>query len=58
MLRDWGSEMEGFMAGIFVGLVMGVLIYTFALSGEDETCQRENNVYKCERVYIPVKGED
>ena len=24
---------------------------------ELEKCQRENNVYKCERVYIPVEGE-
>ena len=38
-----------FLVVIFVGWLQ--------LHSERTDCQRENNVYKCERVYIPVEGE-
>ena len=49
--------MEGYMYACCAGFLIGFFLWISILNIENEDCQRENNVYKCERVYIPVEGE-
>ena len=45
------SFMWWFFAGF--GLIFGVI-----LGDEERSCERENNVFDCERIYIPASTED
>jgi len=56
-MEELGTVLAGFIAAFVVlSSTLGVVSMLDYRNGLGE-CQREHNVYKCERVYVPVEEE-
>lgn len=48
-----GEDMANYLLGVLTGCMIWVFIILSTMGEEKHTCERDNNVYSCERVYIP-----
>lgn len=52
------SEFWIFISGAVIGALLAIGFLAFGvLMPEREACERENNVYHCERIYVPAEPE-
>jgi len=49
--------LDAFFGGMLAMLVICCSLLIAILGGEKDECKKQNNVYKCERIYVPV-GSD
>lgn len=46
-----------FIGGVMFGILVVVLVWALFYGGPLEKCERENNVYQCEYVAVPIDPE-
>lgn len=53
-----GDEGTAFFIGAVIGIVFASCFIAFGILGhEQEACEREHNVFRCERIYVPAEPE-
>jgi hypothetical protein len=51
------GEEAAFWTGLLLGAVVAILLIWFSLVSDSKECAKKYNVYKCDRVYVPVVTE-